>query len=111
MKFETEKYADVSTGHVKQKDMELLEALADGPKENNGHDLPLYILTYKEGAFVRFSPTRIVDDIETVIPSFIAAGFSIPFTKIIGAAAKQGIAMVRFDSDGQEIEGAQTFNW
>lgn len=111
MKFETEKYADVSTVHVKQKDMELLESLADFPKENNGHDLPLYILTYKEGAFVRFSPSRIVEDIATVTPQLLGAGFSFAFIKIIGAAAKQGIAMVRFDCDGQEIEGAQKFDW
>jgi hypothetical protein len=111
MKFKTEKYADVSTSHIKQKDMELLEYFADWAKENNGHNLPLYILAYKEGAIVRFSPSEIVDNIGTVLEVLLINKFSTEFIKIIGAAAKQGFSMVRFDCDGQEIDGAQKFNW
>lgn len=111
MKFETEKYADVSTSHVTERDMEILEELADGPNINTDHDLQIYILTYREGAFVRFSPQIFLEELDEQGPKMLEKGLSQAFIDIIAEAAKQKIAMVRFDSDGQEVEDAPTFDW
>lgn len=91
-------YMDLSTGHVTQKDMELLDG-----------DTCVIAYPYKEGAFVIVPP-----DLNTELQhrqDIVDAGFSVAFLEMLQYAFDAGVLIVRLDADGDQDESLPTFDW
>jgi hypothetical protein len=89
------KYLDISTGHMADRDMELL-------KKDDG---PLAVYPYTEGYWVHVSP-----DIKNEA-ALCKLGFSEGFAKVYLAAKRAGCWFIRFDCDGFMYERFLAYEW
>lgn len=92
MKLKTQTMGAVNLQEMKENDRAILLQLGNSNRW-------LGISCYTGGRLVRIDPKMIVEDIEDFMKEMIAVGFSIPMIKILGGAAKQGIAYIVFDVD------------
>lgn len=89
------RYVDMSTAHVTQKDMELLESQGD---------LGVVAYDYNEGVFVYVPPE---EDLPTTLGAAQERGLSDSFCKALTYASQQGAYLLRLDADGDMIEDPQ----
>ena len=94
----TFKMLDISTGHLSQQDVNLLE---------DTENLSFTCVSYEEGFFINLSL------FETNLPQMKQEEqrFSPEFFKIIKAALKEGCTHINFDRDGEEYEEFTKFEW
>lgn len=95
------KYLDVSTAHVTEKDMQLLETRKDFANSN-----PVSAYNYEHGAFV-----VICEEVtDRALSDF---GYSPSFVKLGRYAREHGCATIRLDCDGDKIESSalDTNDW
>ncbi|GGG86607.1 DUF5983 family protein [Edaphobacter dinghuensis] len=99
MEFKTYRYIDVSTGFLPQSDHDLLLM----------HNAPQHLATHDEfyGAFFYTLLDIDAGTIETFTQEARDFGLSDRFIEIIVEASRQGMQMVRFDCDGDMIEGLE----
>jgi len=94
----THDYTDVSTSHVTQKDMELLEK---DSRSYGGN--PVFAYPYDEGAFV-----LVMDSPDYDLDTIRAYGYSTLFVSLLEKALAQNCYMIRLDSDGEEHDNLET---
>lgn len=106
MKFVAYQIADISTAHVTESDMEAMSRmdfpgrLAElDPLEGNGAG-PGVILSVGDRTTY-----------EARLGGYRRCGMSDAFRSIMEELVKQGIPYVRFDRDGEYVDGAQEFDW
>lgn len=97
MRFKTYPYTDVSTGFLPQSDHDLLLM-------NNA---PHHLATHDEfyGAFFYTLSDTEPESVAAFTEEAREFGFSNQFIEIMVEASKQEIQLVRFDCDGDMIEG------
>ncbi|MBK5145561.1 hypothetical protein I2494_17925 [Budviciaceae bacterium BWR-B9] len=100
---ETLKTIICSTGHFTLKDNEMLEELA---RDNNDSGTGNYILSYNYGYMLRLYAIR------KPVLDLKSNGISKELRKFIVAMMKfEAVDILIFDSDGDFIEGFETFDW
>lgn len=99
MKFNTYPYIDVSTDFLPQSDHDLLLM------ENAPH----HLATHDEfcGAFFYTLPDTEPEPVEAFAKEARKFGLSDRFIEIMVEASRQGVQLVRFDCDGDMIEGLE----
>jgi len=96
------KYADVSTGHMKQEDSELLHDLGDAR-------FPMSVAEYEHGFFI---PLPTLEDFhDHVKADLLKAGMSDAFCNLCEHCIKAGCFVIRLDTDGGDIEELPKFDW
>jgi len=88
------KFLDISTGHVTQKDFDLLER----------NDCPIASYSYLEGCWV-----HVAKDITRA--HLRRLGFSAGFIAVYLAAKQAKCWFIRFDCDGFEYKHFPTYRW
>lgn len=102
MKFETIKFADVSTGHITKGDRDLLEQ-----KDREWATNFIVVASYEEGFFIAIGSEFSENDAKDVVSS----GYSQAFANLLLEMAKQEIHYLRLDRDGYDVDGAPEFDW
>lgn len=99
MEFKQYPYADVSTGFLPESDHDLLLL----------HNSPHHLATHDEfyGAFFYTLSDVEPETVENFCQKAREVGLSDRFVEIMVEASRQGIQMVRFDCDGDMIEGLE----
>jgi hypothetical protein len=96
------KYADISTGHITEKDSQLMTAL--GQRDNS-----LLVSAYPEGFFIRLL------DSDCYTPAYeqeiLEMGFSKTLYDLLTICAYAGFQGIQFDCDGPHYEQLETFDW
>lgn len=95
MNSQTIQITSIPFGELKPNDKELLKNLAD-PSFNPTFGW-LGVSTFTGGRFIRLSPKNIMANVEGFMSEMLSIGFSLPFIKIVGAAAKQDIKYIISD--------------
>lgn len=90
-RLETLRVLVLSTAHVPQEDMTLIEA------SGRDADCPLSVADYAEGAWVMVPPADCMAGIEKF-------GFSESMTRVLRFAKSQGLPVVNLDRDGPLLE-------
>lgn len=105
MRFDTYRYADLSTCHIKSTDSEALERRARAPLTEG----PI-VYQYEEGFFVWVPAGN-----PELLPGYLrvceAAGLSKQFRRVIAEACKQECTFVRLDRDGAKVDGLPVYSW
>ncbi len=101
MKFSTYPFIDVSTGFLLESDHDLL-LLDNGPNHLATHDEFC-------GAFFYTLPDTRPETVEGFAKEARNFGLSDRFVEIMVEASRQGMQLVRFDCDGDMIEGLEVF--
>lgn len=99
MTFTIYQCADIRTTHITARDGALLETA----------EFPGLVADFETGALVAVFVNE--DLFERQIEELKSAGFSEAFLNIMKELHKQGIPYVRFDGDGEEVEGAPVHDW
>lgn len=99
MKFKTYPYVDVSTGFLPQSDHDLL-VMNSAPHHLATHDGFF-------GAFFYTLPDMQPEAVEAFEHEAREFGLSNRFIEIMVEASRQGMQLVRFDCDGDMIEGLE----
>jgi hypothetical protein len=99
MEFKGYRYIDVSTGFLPQSDHDLLLE----------RDAPNHLATHDEfcGAIFYTLPDLEPDAVEAFTEQARAFGLSDRFAEIMVEASRQSIQLVRFDCDGDMVEGLE----
>jgi hypothetical protein len=105
MRFTTYRIADISTKYITKSDGQKI-----GNKESPGHIASIDGFDGGSPGDI-FSVPQNRADMDLRREDLISAGFSIHFVKIIKELSRGKIEYVRFDRDGADIEGSETFNW
>lgn len=107
MKFVTYPYADVSTCHITEEDGALINA--DGCPHRMAKMDPFPGECDGPGVFMWVPGSD--DELETDITEMKEFGFSEAFCDLMRGLYEQGISYVRIHAEGDEVEGAPTFEW
>ena len=99
MKFQTYPYIDVSTSFLPQSDHDLL-MMGNAPHHLATHDGHV-------GAFFCTLADMEPEDVEAFANEAREFGLSERFIEIMVEASRQGMQLVRFDCDGDMIEGIE----
>ena len=106
------RFADVSAGHITQKDADLLKyysiPFTERPDTREIFAGPI-VYGYPEGFFVCSGVPN--DEVADYIKECKDVGMSKQFCQILKEAAKQSMSFVRFDCDGAHVKGLKEFNW
>lgn len=101
MKFQTRAVADVSTRHITKLDGALLRPGA-----------PYHLGEIADGnGSLFYVPMSDLTSSQEVHDTLKAHGFSNAFVNIFLELRRQELGYVRFDVDGDEVEGAPEFEW
>lgn len=106
LKLPVYKYADVSSGHITQKDAELLDIAASFAGRYAG--VPL-IAKYAKGWFLSTRPDWY--DEEQWAMDLTELGFSRDFIGLWHEVSKKGCQILRLDADGEQIAGLPLHQW
>jgi hypothetical protein len=91
-------FIEISTCHVTEQDMALLEDFCQAGIGTGGRgDQPIYSYNYDKGAFVVVPDGRV----DKAVEALISFGFSKSFGKVITLAMSMGFYLVRLDCDGE----------
>ena len=108
MDLEIEKALVVSTSHVKQEDMELLEI---------GNSYPYTVLNNDYGAMIYIVKSMVIpveQSVEFICDSHESeklVAFSRDFRRVLRLAQQNDCTWLRLDCDGSEIEGYPINQW
>jgi len=95
--YRTVRMMDISTGHIQESDVEILE--------DNSEGLCFSVAQYEEGFYINLANVeldRLPQD---------CAKFSSAFQHILAQAKKAGFDFINFDRDGEEYEHLPKFDW
>ena len=90
----TPKYLDISTGHVAQRDMKLLEQ----------EDCPLTVYPFEYGCWVHVAEDVTRTDLEKL-------GYSEGFCGMFVMARAASCWFIKLDCDGEHYEGLTRYEW
>jgi len=114
LKFETYRYADISTGYVTEKDSEILTACGvrgDPVTGMGGYRGPGPIVyDYLEGFFV-WVPQGNPEALPEYLKGCKEAGLSDQFCRLVSEVLEQGCTFLNLDRDGGEVDGLEKFDW
>ena len=106
------RYLDISTAHVTERDMDLLTRFAVGKKKSNPNGLcPVYPYDYHEGSFVVLPGIGCDADMDELMEELTKFGFSEDFKSVVRVAYTGGADMIRLDCDGEVIKTLKTNDW
>lgn len=100
-------YLDLSTGHLTQ---ETMDKLAVGRIAHLSGWPAMTIATYDHGAFVTV-PSDAEQEQWDALPADLRAVFDYAIAQFTGAPGQQVIQVLRFDSDGDQIDGLEYHDW
>ena len=106
LKFETYRYADISTGYIKKKDSEILTECARPHGIPNG---PI-VYDYEEGYFV-WVPQGNPEGLPEYLNECKRVDLSEQFCLLVKECVEQGCTFLRLDRDGGEVDGLGTYDW
>lgn len=106
MKFTTYLIADISTAHITQSDAAILR-----DPSVPGRLAELDALHGEDGGPGMILSVGTVADHVGRVDEYRFRGLSDAFIAIMGELARREIPYVRFDRDGETVDGAQTFVW
>jgi hypothetical protein len=115
LKFETYKYADISTGYITKRDSEILEECSESDDPLTG--LGGYrgpgpvVYNYTEGFFVWVPEGCPREELPEYLDGYRKAGLSEQFCRLVTECVEQGCTFLRLDRDGGEVEGLDTYDW
>jgi hypothetical protein len=99
-------YVDFSTGHMTQRDSELLIQAASA-RGDSRVVLGCTVAEYDEGFFISVSR----DFQDEVVKYFEKLGMSEAFCALYRLCSQQGAQVMRFDRDGEIVKDLPHFDW
>jgi hypothetical protein len=102
------KYLDISTGHIKETDDQILTAMVN--KVEVTDDIMLNVYGHAYGYWVHVH-SDIKDQADEYKKHLLDSGFSINLVNILYHADAMGCTFVNFDCDGLKYEGIEIFDW
>lgn len=102
------KLADVSTKHITRDDCLILEANVASAT------FPLRVSVYEYGFYIpipSLADTEKEGTLEDLRKDLLEAGMSAEFFTLIHQAMKENVFVLNLDSDGEEVEELEAFDW